>query len=69
MGTVSGKNLTLSVENKFDQRIKSQRKLEGRVVRKEELSYMQVILAKQLRMIEGESLRLEGIISTNLCFT
>lgn len=54
MGTVSGKNLTLSVENKFDQRIKSQRKLEGRVVRKEELSYMQVILAKHLRMIEGE---------------
>ena len=54
MGTVSGKNLTLSVENKFDQRIKSHRKLEGRVVRKEELSYMQVILAKHLRMIEGE---------------
>ena len=54
MGTVSGKNLTLNVENKFDQRIKSQRKLESRVVRKEELSYMQVILAKHLRMIEGE---------------
>ena len=54
MGTISGKNLTVNVENKFDQRIKSQRKLEGRLVRKEELSYMQVILAKHLRMIEGE---------------
>ena len=53
-GTIRDQNLLLSVENSFNKRLKSSRKLQDSSIKKEELFFLQLVLAKNLKMIDGE---------------
>ena len=53
-GSIKGKNLTLALDNSNIKRLFSKRMLGGMPVKKEELYFLQVVLAKNLRMIDGE---------------
>ena len=53
-GTIKAKKLTLSIENSHNKRLFSKRTLDGLPVKKEELYFLQVVLAKNLKMIDGE---------------
>tara|TARA_E500000331_G_scaffold18812_1_gene16688 strand:+ start:951 stop:2021 length:1071 start_codon:yes stop_codon:yes gene_type:complete len=53
-GVVDGKNLSIIIENSHLKRLSSKRKLGGSPVKKEDLYFLQIVLAKNLKMIEGE---------------
>ncbi|MFL2706695.1 MAG: DNA replication/repair protein RecF [Gammaproteobacteria bacterium] len=53
-GLLDGKNLSIVIENSHKKRLFSKRKLEDSPVKKEDLYFLQVVLAKNLKMIEGE---------------
>jgi DNA replication and repair protein RecF len=53
-GIINGKNLTLVVENSHNKKLFSRRLLGELSVKKEELYFLQVVLAKNLKMIDGE---------------
>tara|TARA_Y100000766_G_scaffold48972_1_gene39197 strand:- start:10744 stop:11814 length:1071 start_codon:yes stop_codon:yes gene_type:complete len=53
-GTLDSKELKLSVNNGLNIRINSSRKIEGASVKKEDLYFLQIVMAKNLRMIDGE---------------
>ena len=53
-GIINGKNLTLVVENTHNKKLFSKRLLGELSVKKEELYFLQVVLAKNLKMIDGE---------------
>jgi len=53
-GTLDNKELDLSVNNGLNIRINSYRKIEGISVKKEDLYFLQIVMAKNLRMIDGE---------------
>ena len=53
-GTLDNKELDLSVNNGLNIRINSYRKIEGASVKKEDLYFLQIVMAKNLRMIDGE---------------
>ena len=53
-GIINGKNLNLFVENSHNKKLFSKRLLAEKSVKKEELYFLQVVLAKNLRMIDGE---------------
>ena len=53
-GTLDNKELDLSVNNGLNIRINSYRKVEGAPVKKEDLYFLQIVMAKNLRMIDGE---------------
>ena len=53
-GTLDNKELVLSVNNRLNKRINSSRKIEGASVKKEDLYFLQIVMSKNLRMIDGE---------------
>jgi DNA replication and repair protein RecF len=53
-GTLDNKELALSVNNGLNKRVNSSRKIEGASVKKEELYFLQIVMSKNLRMIDGE---------------
>ena len=53
-GIIKGKNLSLFIENSHNKRLFSKRMLDELPVKKEELYFLQVVLAKNLKMIDGE---------------
>ena len=53
-GIVKGKDLSLVVENNHNKRLFSKRMLGGLSVKKGDLYFLQVVLAKNLKMIDGE---------------
>ena len=53
-GIFKGKNLSLVVENNHNKRLFSKRMLEGLSVKKGELYFLQLVIAKNLKMIDGE---------------
>ena len=53
-GTLENKELDLSVNNGLNIRVNSYRKIEGAPVKKEDLYFLQIVMAKNLRMIDGE---------------
>ena len=53
-GIIKGKNLSLVVENSHNKKLFSKRLLGEVSVKKEELYFLQVVLAKNLKMIDGE---------------
>ena len=53
-GTLDSNELELSVKNGLNKRINSSRKIDGAPVKKEDLYFLQIVMAKNLRMIEGE---------------
>ena len=53
-GIIKGKNLSLFIENSHNKKLFSKRLLGEQSVKKEELYFLQVVLAKNLRMIDGE---------------
>ena len=53
-GIINGKNLTLVVENSHNKKLFSKRLLGELSIKKNELYFLQVVLAKNLRMIDGE---------------
>ena len=53
-GIIKGKDLSLVVENNHNKRLFSKRMLGGLSVKKGELYFLQVVLAKNLKMIDGE---------------
>ena len=53
-GTLDNKELALSVNNGLNKRVNSSRKIEGASVKKEDLYFLQIVMSKNLRMIDGE---------------
>ena len=53
-GVLQNKKLQLSIENGVNSRLKSSRRLGENSARKEELYFLQIVMAKNLRMIDGE---------------
>ena len=53
-GIMKGKDLSLVVENNHNKRLLSKRMLGGIPIKKGELYFLQVVLAKNLNMIDGE---------------
>ncbi|URQ68186.1 DNA replication and repair protein RecF [SAR86 cluster bacterium] len=53
-GIIKGKDLSLVVENNHNKRLFSKRKLGELSVKKGEFCFLQVVLAKNLKMIDGE---------------
>ena len=53
-GQLQNKKLILSVENGLNKRLKSSRRLDEAAVKKEDLYFLQIVMAKNLRMIDGE---------------
>jgi DNA replication and repair protein RecF len=53
-GIVKGKDLSFVVENHLNKRLFSKRTLGGLPVKKGEIYFVQVVLAKNLKMIDGE---------------
>ena len=53
-GTFAEKNLLLNSENSLSNRLKTSRKLDGSPIKKEDLYFLQIVLAKHLRLLEGE---------------
>ena len=53
-GIIKGKDLSLVVENNHNKRLFSKRMLGELSVKKEDLYFLQVVLAKNLKMIDGE---------------
>ena len=53
-GIFKGKDLSLVVENNHNKRLFSKRMLGGLSVKKGELYFLQVVIAKNLKMIDGE---------------
>ena len=53
-GIIKGKTLSLFIENSHNKRLFSKRMLDELPVKKEELYFLQVVLAKNLKMIDGE---------------
>ena len=53
-GVLDRKNLSIVIENSHNKRLSSKRKLGDTPVKKEDLYFLQVVLAKNLKMIEGE---------------
>ena len=53
-GELKNNKLQLSIENGVNSRLKSSRRLGENSARKEELYFLQIVMAKNLRMIDGE---------------
>ena len=53
-GDIKGKNLTLFVQNSHNKKLFSKRMVGDLSVKKEELYFLQVVLARSLKMIDGE---------------
>ena len=53
-GIFKGKDLSLVVENNHNKRLSSKRMLGGLSVKKGELYFLQLVIAKNLKMIDGE---------------
>ena len=53
-GVINDKNLNLVVENSHNKRLFSKRMLGEISVKKEEIYFLQVVLAKNLKMVDGE---------------
>ncbi len=53
-GIFKGKDLSLVVENNHNKRLFSKRMLGGLSIKKSELYFLQVVIAKNLKMIDGE---------------
>tara|TARA_B100001173_G_scaffold308169_1_gene317964 strand:+ start:197 stop:1267 length:1071 start_codon:yes stop_codon:yes gene_type:complete len=53
-GKLTEKNLSLNCDNSLTNRPKYSRKLDGSPIKKEDLYFLQIVLAKNLRLLEGE---------------